>query len=108
MALPIPERASTPIRKAAIDPTADNEAGYNGTTVGDGYSVHDEYRGFHYIQDLVNTGDPINPTGVVKWTSTDPGKMQDLYAFDPVCNCRIDVDTRPNSWQTDTLSQEQL
>lgn len=65
-----------------LDPTADNEPGYDGTTVGDGYSVHDEYRGFHYIQDTVDTADQNNPTGVVQWTSTDPVNTQDVFFWD--------------------------
>jgi hypothetical protein len=65
-----------------LDPMADNEPGYDGTTVGDGYSVHDEYRGFHYIQDTVDTADNDNPTGVVRWTSTDPVNMQDVFFWD--------------------------
>jgi hypothetical protein len=60
----------------------DQEPGYDGTTVGDGYSVHDEYRGFHYIQDTVDTADPNNPNGVVQWASTDPVNTQDVFFWD--------------------------
>lgn len=61
----------------------DIEPGYTCTSPqGDGYSVHDEYRGFHYIQDTVDTQDPLNPTGVVSWTSTDPVNTQDVFFWD--------------------------
>ena len=66
-----------------LDPAADNEQGYGANpNKGDGWSVHDEYRGFHYIQDAVNTADLVHPNGVVMWTSTDPVKMQDVFFWD--------------------------
>jgi hypothetical protein len=65
-----------------LPPTWDGEPGYNGTTVGDGYSVADEYRGFHYIQDAVDTSDANNPDGVVQWTRTDPSNTQDVFFWD--------------------------
>jgi hypothetical protein len=54
-----------------LDPTADNEPGYApDSPKGDGWSVHNEYRGFHYIPD-----DSSTP----KWTSTDPVNKFDIF-----------------------------
>jgi len=93
-----------------LDPTADNEPGYDGTTVGDGYSVHDEYRGFHYIQDAVNVNDQSNPNGVVRWTSTDPVNIQDVFFWDSVIPapgaadpCRFPTDTTGSTTAGSTL-----
>jgi hypothetical protein len=74
----------------------DQEPGYDGTTVGDGYSVHDEYRGFHYIDDY--SVNPSNPTGTVLWTWTDPVKIQDVFFWDagtPDLNNGVDPCTSP-------------
>jgi hypothetical protein len=42
--------------------------------IGDGYSVHDEYRGFHYIND----------SGALPalWTGTDPLNISDVFFWD--------------------------
>ncbi len=57
-----------------LDPNADNEPGYTPTSPkGDGWSVHDEYRGFHYVADDGAT---------VKWTSTDPVSKFDVFFWD--------------------------
>jgi hypothetical protein len=54
-----------------LDPTADNEPGYApDSPKGDGWSVHDEYRGFHYIPD---------DSSAPKWTSTNPVKTFDIF-----------------------------
>ncbi|MBZ5723594.1 MAG: hypothetical protein LAP87_01220 [Acidobacteriia bacterium] len=55
-------------------PTADEEPGYAPTSPkGDGWSVHDEYRGFHYVAD----------NGVTDhWTSTDPVNKFDIFFWD--------------------------
>jgi len=58
---------------AGFTGTEDIEQGYTCTSPqGDGWSVHDEYRGFHYVPDgtaLVTT----------KWTSTDPVNKFDIF-----------------------------
>jgi probable HAF family extracellular repeat protein len=57
-----------------LDRNDDREAGYDGVARGDGYSVHDEYRGFHYMLDNGTT---------VRWTSTDPVGKFDVFFWDP-------------------------
>jgi hypothetical protein len=57
-----------------LDPMADNEPGYTPTSPkGDGWSVHDEYRGFHYVADDGVTA---------QWASTDPVKTFDVFFWD--------------------------
>lgn len=52
----------------------DQEPGYLPTSPkGDGYSVHDEYRGFHYVTDDGKTA---------KWTDTDPLNKIDVFFWD--------------------------
>lgn len=54
-----------------------NGAGVAGNSpMGDGYSVHDEYRGFHYVLD---DGKKTS----VRWISTDPMNKQDVFFWDP-------------------------
>jgi hypothetical protein len=76
------EDANSTQNGAHLPPDWDQEPGYDGTTKGDGYSVHDEYRGFHYIDDVVNTSDPTYPDGHPRWASTDPLKVQDVFFWD--------------------------
>ncbi len=55
-------------------PDWDQEPGYLPTSPkGDGWSVHDEYRGFHYVADDGTT---------VKWVSTDPAHKVDVFFWD--------------------------
>lgn len=59
------------------DPSVDTDRGAQGANtptslLGDGLSVHDEYRGFHVL-------DPV--TGRMQWASTDPTR-QDLFYWD--------------------------
>ena len=57
-----------------LDPTADSEPGYLPTSPkGDGWSVHDEYRGFHYVAD-----DGVT----VHWVATDPVTKLDIFFWD--------------------------
>ena len=54
----------------------DAEPGFNSSSpTGDGFAVHDEYRGFHYVQDDGTT---------VKWAWTDPKVVQDVFFWDSV------------------------
>jgi len=54
--------------------TEDLERGYTCTSPqGDGWSVHDEYRGFHYVAD-----DGVTP----HWVSTDPVNKLDVFFWD--------------------------
>ena len=55
-------------------PADDKEPGHAPTSpVGDRYSVHDEYRGFHFVLDDGTT---------VKWASTDPVNKKDVFFWD--------------------------
>jgi hypothetical protein len=59
-----------------VDPSLDSDPGFDGDATspeirGDGFSAHDEYRGFHVLEN-----------GNRKWISTDPTK-QDLFYTDP-------------------------
>ena len=52
----------------------DQEPGYTpDSPKGDGWSVHDEYRGFHFVADDGTT---------VKWISTDPVNKIDVFFWD--------------------------
>lgn len=54
----------------------DEDEGYSSTSPkGDGLSVHDEYRGFHYVEDDGTT---------VLWTDTDPLERQDIFFWDSI------------------------
>ncbi len=55
----------------------DAEPGPGGQHVGDGYTAHDEYRGFHY------TRQP-SPTAAVEvaWTRTEPKQEKDVFYWD--------------------------
>ncbi len=59
------------------DPTVDSEQG--GSKPGDGFSVFDEYRGFHYVTDDWNESNPDQSK--IKWTSTDP-TQKDIFFWD--------------------------
>lgn len=65
--------ASYGLMGAATDDLDQAENG--GSTVGDGLTVHEEYRGFHYIDR--SSGNPV-----VTWTSTDPVRKLDLFFWD--------------------------
>lgn len=54
----------------------DVEPGPGGPHVGDGYTAHDEYRGFHYIQRA-----PQAPP-IVRWTRTDPNMAKNAFFWD--------------------------
>jgi hypothetical protein len=55
----------------------DQEPGYAGNSPkGDGYSVHDEYRGFHYVLD-------DGRIQTAQWTFTDPVNKMDVFFWDP-------------------------
>ena len=59
---------------AHLPPDWDKEPGYLATSpMGDGYSVSDEYRGFHYVSDDLST---------TSWTSTDPLAQFDVFFWD--------------------------
>lgn len=60
----------------ALSPDADlDQAANNGSTVGDGFTVLEEYRGFHHI-DRSGGGE------VIRWTPTDPIRKLDLFFWD--------------------------
>ena len=57
-------------------PSADQDRLLTGdSTVGDGLAAAEEYRGFHYL-------DRNGGTPQVKWTSTDPMSVLDLFIWD--------------------------
>jgi len=59
-----------------FDPAADDDAGFDATSPkGDGFAAHDEYRGFHYVE---------NDGKTVRWTDTDPVGKQDVFVWDTV------------------------
>ncbi len=71
-------------RKAQVgdffpNPRFDEEQGPGATTPrknrGDGFSVHDEYRGFHHILPGAAPGD-------YRWESTDPVDFKDVFIWD--------------------------
>ncbi len=74
------ERPPTATVAPGVGPIAnaddDSEPGPGGPHVGDGYTAHNEYRGFHYIQTL-----PSQATEVV-WTRTDPKEAKDVFFWD--------------------------
>ena len=61
------------------NPRFDEEQGPGATTPrknrGDGFSVHDEYRGFHHILPGAAPGD-------YRWVSTDPVDVKDVFIWD--------------------------
>jgi hypothetical protein len=60
-----------------LDPTADaDRQGAGNSTVGDGLTVAEEYRGFHYITRGAG-GTPLSA-----WISTDPRDTLDLFVWD--------------------------
>jgi len=70
------EDAHSKVNGAHLPPEWDQEPGYNGQSPkGDGFSVHDEYRGFHYVEDDGTTK---------RWTDTDPVNVQDVFYWDAV------------------------
>ncbi len=56
-----------------IDPKAAVDVEKGLFTDGDGFTAHDEYRGFHYVEDDGTT---------VKWTDTDPVGKYDVFFWD--------------------------
>ena len=70
------EDANSTQNGSHLPPNWDREPTY-GANVGDGYSVHDEYRGFHYILDSRTGGDQV------RWASTDPLNKIDVFFCDP-------------------------
>jgi hypothetical protein len=69
------EDANSTQNGAHLPPDWDMEQGYAANSPkGDGYSVHDEYRGFHYVTDDGKT---------VRWTWTDPLNKLDVFFWDP-------------------------
>jgi hypothetical protein len=74
-----------------LAPALDGEQGYGGNTnKGDGWSNHDEYRGFHYVADDGTT---------VKWTSTDPVNKFDVFFWEVSV-----LPTDPSELQTYTFT----
>ena len=57
----------------ALVPTQDSEPGADASSpTGDGFTAHDEYRGFHFL----------GPEGAVTWSRTDPRNRQDVFYWD--------------------------
>jgi len=68
------EDANSNQNGAHLPPDWDKEPGTGANSpLGDGYSVHDEYRGFHYM---------FNDGNTPQWTSTDPMKTFDVFFWD--------------------------
>jgi hypothetical protein len=62
-------------------PNTDEDKGFSDLSpVGDGFTVFDEYRGFHYVEDDGTT---------VRWTSTDPMTTQDVFFLDTTTDSRF-------------------
>jgi len=62
------------VNGAHLPPDWDQEPGFDSTApTGDGFSVYDEYRGFHYVTDDDST---------VAWSDTDPVGKQDVFFLD--------------------------
>jgi hypothetical protein len=54
----------------------DDEPGPGGAPIGDGFTAHDEYRGFHFIT-------RVGQNVVVNWGRTDPNYVKNVFYFDP-------------------------
>jgi len=78
------EDANSTQNGAHLPPDWDKEPGVGANSpMGDGYSVHDEYRGFHYVTDNWSDDDsPAIQRTKIKWSDTDPVTKKDVFFWD--------------------------
>src|SRR5579863_1651463 len=67
--------ALSPLGHLPVNCDVENGPSPGASPVGDGFSVHDEYRGFHFL-----LGNDSHAT--VQWASTDPMNTKDVFFWD--------------------------
>jgi hypothetical protein len=99
------EDANSTQNGAHLPPDWDKEPGVGANSpTGDGYSVHDEYRGFHFVTDSWSDDDtPDVQQSKMRWSATDPLTKQDVFFWDSAGPTSCAVPGLPVSCSTPAL-----